>query len=237
MFLREMILSETSNEDRAIVSLATAVTLYLRKHASEFGDNVTDLGKIGELFDTPLAMLNDVNLKLAPDQYLLDLTGSGIDRTIGGVWDGNTESVIINHENINNAKIVRVLSHEFRHALDDYKSDFRAGEDDNRYDTPKKKHYRNVKDDPYMSHLYTLAKPAEINARFAEVLTDLAIGIKKFNGSKEEIRSQALDLLNRSLAHRRIAELFPERTESRDFRRLMSRAADYIDKEIAHIQK
>lgn len=30
MFLREMILSETSDEDRAIVSLATAVTMYLR---------------------------------------------------------------------------------------------------------------------------------------------------------------------------------------------------------------
>lgn len=238
MFLREMILSETSDEDRAIVSLATAVTMYLRKQNFQVGYSPRRIGKVGDLFDTPLQALNDVNLEVASSEYLTDFTNSLDDREVGGAWDGNTETVILNADKINTTRMVRILSHEFRHALDDYKSDFRAGEDDNRYDTPKKKEHRNAKNDPYMSHLYTLAKPAEINARFAEVLTDLSLGMKKLPvSSKEEMRKQALDLLNRSLAHKRIAELFPERTESRDFRRLLSRAVDYIDKEISHLQK
>jgi phage terminase Nu1 subunit (DNA packaging protein) len=34
-----------------------------------------------------------------------------------------------------------------------------------------------------------------------------------------------------------IADLFPERTQSPDYKRLIKRAVDFIDKEIAHLTK
>lgn len=239
MFLREMFMFETTEDDREIVSLSTAITKYLRREFEflDYQDTPEDLGLLGDEFDIMLPGIENVRLKVASSQYLTDLTGALDDREVGGVWDGNTESIIINGDKINTTRISRIISHEIRHALDDYKSGFRAGEDDNRYDTPKKSVYRNAKDDPYMNHLYTLAKPAEINARFLEVLTDIKHNIPKLgNIDPEQMKDELIKIMNRSMAHKRIAELFPERTQSRDFRRLLSRAVGFIDQEIQHFQ-
>ena len=148
---------------------------------------------------------------------------------------------MFNIDYLDSDRMRTTITHELRHALDEYKSGSyppspknKTPELTNRYFTPKKKEHR--KDDPYSTAQYR-AQPAEINARFTEVLDTLATRIipRANKLSSDQARPKIMHDLNHLLIKYGIADLFPERTQSRDYKRLIKRAVDFIDKELAHL--
>jgi hypothetical protein len=268
MRLVELFLRETTEEDRAILSLSSAISKYIQQFET-IDDNGGDdwrnkdydelenddydvdeieddkpikLGKIGELFNTPLEGLNHINLELQSDYGIrLRMKKEGgreikrpEDEMIYGLWYGNSDTVVLNKDFIGSNALKTVVSHELRHALDDVKSDYKANKPGGRYSIPKKKEHR--KNDPYQPNLSYIAEPAEINARFVEVLHLLVPVIQRAAKLPNvNVRDQAMSEFKRFLKAKSIEKLFPEGTASRDYKRLLKRGVDFIDKEIAHV--
>jgi hypothetical protein len=259
MRLQELFLVETTEEDRAIISLSKPIFSKLSDLSTitlEKGQ-VINAGTIGDLFDTPLNILDPVKLAIwtnedivddfVPEDRRAEYLGDGVDgkkrRNIYGLWDGETNTIVFNYDFIASNSIKQVITHELRHALDDYKSDFKANTS-RKYSTPKKKeHRKDYSADPYAtddqkSRPYR-AQPAEINARFAEVLhgiTAQAAHALKKDPDPASMRSRLLQNLKQLLRDRHISDLFPEKEQSKDYKRLIKRAVDMIDKEVAHLQ-
>lgn len=241
MKLFEFILHETSEEDRAIVSLSSALVAKLVSRYNSTKETHFKLGRIGDLVDTPLLALNDIQIEVTDADHLLDIIQKekSPESTTNGVWDPEIDTIWINHELLSGLriKIIRIISHELRHALDDMKSDYRAGES-HRYDTPKKIEYRGVKNHPEMGNVDYLARPSEINARFLEVLTFLTRSISKnyplYDNEKDLFDRSVEDLYN-FMEKKKISGLFPEKEKSKEYRRLLRRGLDYIEKEIAYL--
>ena len=248
-------LFESTEEDRALISLSSAIYAQLKQYINVDQDytdedqELISLGKIGDLFDTPIGVLNNVSLELQGGQPFLrraeamagedDLSFSG--KIIMGIWDEKTNSAIFNLDYLDSDRMRTSITHELRHALDEYKSGSfppspknKNPEKTNRYSVPKKKAHR--KEDPY-SNMQYLAQPAEINARFTEVLDTLATGIipRASKLQPDQVRPKVMHDLNHLLTKYEIADLFPEKTQSRDYKRLIKRAVDFIDKELAHL--
>lgn len=257
MRLQELFLTETTEEDRAIISLAKTIFTKLSDLSTvslEKGQ-VINIGTIGDHFDTPLNILDPVKLSIwtnedivddfVPEdkraQYLGDGDGESKRRNIYGLWDSSENTVVFNYDFIASNAIKQVITHELRHALDDYKSDFKANKS-TKYSTPKKKeHRKDYSDDPYASDDLKAqpyrAQPAEINARFAEVLhgiTAQAAHAFKRDPNPASMRAKLMKDLKRLFDERHISYLFPEKEKSRDYKRLMKRAVDMIDKEISY---
>lgn len=238
MKLLEFIITETSDEDRAIVSLSSSLATKLQSLESRNQQEIA-LGKIGDLVDTPLVAVNDIKIQVTDEDRILDVLGKTkeSDSITSGVWDPNTDTIWINYQALSKPKLqlIRLISHELRHALDDMKSDYRASESD-RYDTPKNPKHR--KKDPYYPTLPYLAKPSEINARFLEVLTHLTRSMSN-NVTRyglEGLRERSIRDLFDFMEMRDILHLFPEKEKSKDYKRLLKRGVEYIEKEIEHLQ-
>lgn len=264
MRLQELFLVETTEEDRAIVSLASAINSHIQKYEGEDAggdfydgdeeedpddtetDESTVVGSIGELFDTPLSVLNSINIILQSD-YGIRLrkkkenaergVKSPVSETIMGMWYPSSRAIVLNKDYIGYNNLRTVISHELRHALDDFKSDFKANKTGGSYSIPRKKEHRKDTNDPYYGNVRYLAEPAEINARFLQVLDVMVRAIKNYapklgpDGGRDRI----IKHFHKLLADERIAELFPEKEKSKDYKRLMKRGVDFIDKEIAYV--
>ena len=250
MRLLELFLVETTEEDRALISLSSAIYAKLQPYMGELDyDNVFDIpeqqlikiGKIGDIFDTSLTALNDVSIEVQggdpfiehakdPKETIADYEG----KDMYGFYEEDTRTVVLNLELLDRHRMKTSITHELRHALDEIKAGPTRG-DANRYFTPKKKEHR--KNDPYSTIQYR-ARPAEINARFVEVLDILAKRIPQWHNklSLDEVRPKILNDLKHLLVKYEIADLFPEKEQSRDYKRLMKRAVDFIDKELLHVQ-
>lgn len=259
-------LFETTEEDRGLISLSSAIADYLKtvdvdsdENAPEYdpdddydpemdgdrgeSDEPMPIGKIGDLFNTPFEILNNVTLELQSNYGIKRRDGRTPDKSptgtiIKGMWDGNNATLVLNKDYVGTKSIKSTIGHELRHALDDYKSGGEAFKQDGRYITPKKKSQRKPTNDPYFGNIAYLAEPAEINARFLEVLHDLVPIIQRSiklpgNNGKSSIENG----LAKALQDHRIEELFPEKTKSKDYKRLVKRAYDFIQKELAHVQK
>lgn len=251
MRLQELFLTETTEEDRALISLAGPIFSKLSELSTvplEKGQ-VLNMGTIGELFDTPINILDPVKLSIWTEDDIIDdfvdedkqhLYRGDSDRHIYGLWDSESNTIIMNYEFIASNAIKSVITHELRHALDDYKSGFKANSS-KRYSTPKnKEHRKDYSDDPYADNRLKSrpyrAKPAEINARFSEVLQGLTAQVK--HAAKkvrpENLRDAVLKTIPKLFDVKHIADLFPEKEKSRDYKRLMKRAADFVEKEVAY---
>lgn len=258
MRLQELFLVETTEEDRALISLSTTVYAYLKKYAGKRlqDGEVIDMGTIGQLFDTPINILDPVGIQLWSHNDILkafprqasdaDLEDPELDddddRNILGFWDPVEKFIALNVDYLESHGLKGAVTHELRHALDDYKSEFRASSS-SRYDTPRKKeHRRDLSNDPYASDLEKKkpyhAKPAEINARFAEVLHgtsfQVAHALKKY--PPDQARPKVVAAFKKLLDMKHIAHLFPEKTQSKDYKRLVKRGMDFIEKELAYAQ-
>lgn len=242
MRLVELFLNETTEEDRAIISLANAVYSHVRKYIDYIDPDATDpidIGKIGDFADTPLDGFDTIKIELQQGDALGRRTSEANQEEYNGtepsgVWFNEGPTIALNSDNISSERIKSTIAHELRHALDDLKSEGRASSS-SRYGTPKKKEHR--KKDPYSEKNYPyLAQPAEINARFNQVLDGLTDSISK-NSSMDpkQLWDHEIKVLKRLFIAHNIAVLFPERTQSRDYKRLMKRAADFIQKEIKYI--
>lgn len=272
MRLRELYLFESTEEDRAIISLANSIADYMTAHEDEFypqssggddygsyddeyddfsdigdDDEISDepivLGKIGDLFNTPLTILEPVTLEIQTPDGLIerrkkeeggDLFGMA-DAPVG-LWYEHNATLVINSDLIGKTRLQSTIAHELRHALDDYKSDFKIGS--GRYLTPKKKEHRKATNDPYVGNVAYLAQPSEINARFVQVLNSLVPTINRLaKQDPARARDAIFRALERSMEANKISLLFPEKEKSKDYKRLMKRAVDFIDKELAHVTK
>lgn len=225
-------LFETTEEDRALISLSSAIYNTIKTHDGK-------LGTIGELYDTSIPALNNVNIYVeGGDQFSEHVKDADdpVDYTgllIYAFWDEDEHSIVFNKDLVDSERMKTSVTHELRHALDELKSGSYPG-GATRYFTPKKKEYR--KDDPYSTAQYR-ARPAEINARFTEVLHKLTDLIPKRYNTVEPrlLKPQLMHDFNNLLIKFDIADLFPERTESKDYKRLVNRAYDFIQKEIAYV--
>lgn len=241
MRLVELFLNETTEEDRAIVSLANVIYRQINKYADYVGGETTDkidIGKIDDFADTPLMGMEDIHIILQGGESLGRETAEQNKeeyegKNPRGVWDSQIPGVKLNSDLISSERIKSTIVHELRHALDDLKSSGKAGSS-SRYDTPKKKIHR--KKDPYAKDYPYLAKPAEINARFSQVLDGLVDSISKnSNMDPQQLWDQEMKVLKRLFIMHNIADLFPEKEKSKEYKRLMKRAADFIQKEIKYI--
>lgn len=257
MRLQELFLVETTEEDRALISLSSSVYSYIKKYAGKRlkDGEIVDVGTIGQLFNTPINILDPVRIQLWSHNDILkqfprqassadiedpELEGED-DRNILGFWDPKEELVALNVDYLESHGLKGAVTHELRHALDDYKSEFRAGSS-TRYGTPRKKeHRKDLSNDPYASDLEKKkpyhAKPAEINARFAEVLHGVTAQIQHIlKRSPENVRPRVMAVFKKLLDMKHIAHLFPEKEQSRDYKRLVKRGIDFIEKELVYVQ-
>ena len=264
MRLQELFLIETTEEDRAIISLALAIHTKYRNYEDSDEDNVEveydpdidlndpidrpiNIGKIGDLFDTPLTLLNNVTIEFQssdgmyerskdddPDDIEKEKIGNR--SVILGLWYSDISTIVLNKDYLDLTYMRTIISHELRHALDDYKSGFKAGISD-RYRTPKKKEHRTNIRHPYLGKLGYTAQPAEINGRFLQVLDALVPIIKReVKISPDTAKNSIFSKFKAQLEIRRIADLFPEKEKSRDYKRLLKRGIDFIEKELRYVQ-
>lgn len=236
---------ETAQHDRALLSLSVAITRHIAKYGKQVQDQGHDpikVGTVGELFNTPLQILEPLAIELQSGVGIRQTYEKAhaaipeiLDNEMLGLWMPDDQKIILNSLYLGSNSLTVTVTHELRHALDSYLSDFRAAEADIKYSRPHKSQARATTNDPYDRERSYLASRDEIGARFLEVLHQLTPAIHR------AVKRGAPDLFNHVMQHfkqllvtKRISELFPEGTESRDYRRLMSRAADYVTHEIAY---
>lgn len=234
-------LFETTEEDRALISLSSAIYNKVTPYIDSDDDSLIRLGTVSEITDNPFKTLDNVSVELVGgDEFIKRSIDPGEDpamyegKELLAFYEEDTRTIVLNAEYLDRQRMKTTITHELRHALDEIKSGSYPG-NAKRYFTPKKKEHR--KDDPYSTTQYR-AQPAEINARFVEVLDILSKRIPKwFNAIdgkdiKKQLSTDFKNLLNKY----EIADLFPEKTQSRDYKRLIKRAYDFMQKEIDQIE-
>lgn len=273
MKLQEFYITETVAEDSEINALSSAIARYLKRfETNDFDDddeyddhdlddddylNVDmhtksdepiDVGTIGQLFDTPIEILNPIKIELQSDfgirtRLKKDREAEGIkdpkSEGVLGLWYGGDEkTMVLNSDYLGTEKMITSITHELRHALDDFKSDFKAGYS-TKYSTPRNKSHRKVTNDPYVGSLKYLAEPAEINARFIQVLHHLVQWINRafVKLEPDQIKPFVFDKFKKLLDYHRISDLFPEKERSKDYKRLMKRGIEFMQKEIEYQEK
>ena len=246
-------LFETTEEDRALISLSSAIYKKLIQYIDTDNDSI-ELGKVADLVDTPLQALNNISIDIQGGDVFLrrlhdippeDVIGDKADKTAVAFWDEDTDTAVFNRDYLGTERIKTTITHELRHALDSVKSNKFPG-DAKGYFTPKKKEHRTLyydnkgkldKNDARNLIPYR-AQPAEINARFTEVLHALSdFAAKRYETvAPHLLKKQLMQDFKRLLNKFNIAYLFPEKTESKDYKRLLKRGYDFIQKEMSHIE-
>lgn len=214
-------LVETTEEDRAIISLSEVM---YKRLAAKHGETV-DLGTIGDMFDTPIVALNDVRIMLVSDEDMRKVAMKLFGRPSGsrGVWAPEENTIYINSSHLDKSSAKSTISHELRHALDDVKSNYRAGDSYGYNTAPDDR-------DQYKG------QPAEINARFAEVMHYLTAYMAQQNQLGTLNRDDVVTRLYELMEKKQISTMFPEKTQSKAYKRLLKRAMDFVTKEIAYRQ-
>lgn len=244
MRLQELFLKETTEEDRAIVSLSSSVYALMRNYKDEEGDDPITLGKVGDLFNTPLEVLNTVTLELQSDKGLVnrqreedgeEALKTADDMSTMGLWYPDSQTLVINKDYLSTQMIRTIISHELRHALDDYKSDFQAIKPGGKYTAPNKKL---IKKSPDLEDGDYLTQTAEINARFLQVLDRMVRAIRYAykNLDDNEVKPFIMDYFRKAMNTYQITALFPQKEKSKQYKRLMKRAMDFIQKETEHVK-
>lgn len=250
MKLLELFITETTEEDRAIISLSNAIYSKLKDEYIDFEPDYTDedqelieVGKIGDLFDTPIHALNNVSIQLQGGEPFKKRAVVNYGTTVYGFYDDAINSIVFNLDHLSSGRIKTAVTHELRHALDQIKSNGFPASINNpdpdtihRYFTPKKKSHR--KNDPYSTVKYR-AKPAEINARFSELLHNLSVKLPRLKNRfpPDQLNDQLVKTLNNLFTQYEIADLFPEKYKSKDYKRLVNRAYDFMKKELDHLSQ
>lgn len=250
MRLVELFIKETAEEDRAIISLAGPIYNLLQNYADQdldFEDEGQEsiiVGKIGDFFDTPFEGIDNITIEIQSDAALLRRAKREHPDTKdapGGIWDANTKTLIFNSDYLSTGFMKSTIAHELRHMLDDIKSNFKVAAS-KKYSTPKDKRFRSGKSLPGEKHLSSasmsyLAQPAEINARFIQALNDLIPIIKRLsNLPNNQARAKLHRYLVGLMDKHQILDMFRDKDRSPDYKRLLKRGADFIDKELAHQQ-
>ena len=238
MKIRELIV-ETAEDDRAIISLADTIYGHLQQYADTDLDydetGVLHIGRIGDLFDTPIPAFDSLRIELTSDEAIVDLARrlhgqSTPSDSHFGQWDPMEKAISLNSDYLSSNRMRSVIAHELRHAMDDMKSLNRANQS-SRYRTARSPKHQADAVGAYQ------AQPAEINARFVEALNVLVPVIPKLsNLEPAAFRTKMTAYLNKAFELKDIADYYPEKTASPHYKRLLQRAWAFIEKELAHIK-
>lgn len=233
------IIVETADEDRAIISLANAIYDDLQKYADTDLDydetEVIYIGRIGDLFDTPIPGFNQVSLKIISDEAIIELARR-LNRqatpadSYFGQWNPTENSISLNADYLSSNRMRGIIAHELRHAMDDLKSSKKANQS---------KRYRSARNAADRTNSYTAygAQPAELNARFVEVLNVLVPVVSKLaHLDATTFRKRITVYLKKAFELKNIADYYPEQTANPHYKRLLQRAWAFIDKELAYIK-
>lgn len=220
---------ETTEHDSIMLKMAKAIHKIIQKYDEDLiiYRKGKYLGKIETLTnvqkDTPLEILNPIHVELVNDE-IINRIGNG--DAIRALWNPENKTIYLNTEYITDPRMRRLISHEIRHALDDFLADFGAGE---RYTTPKDKQFRYYGKDPKKKFAHYQARPDEINARFTEVLDLLDDVIDNAIRNKTpNIFEYLITKFKKYLESKDITKYFPQGTQSNDYRRLYKRGISYI---------
>jgi hypothetical protein len=247
------LLMETPQEDKVLIQLGRLISSQISPPKNKNGTKVGSLQQfIEQLPDQSKKVLqnklNDIQLELHSPEKMqkamdvartnastsneLPISANAYWRPSGDFGDyGDPEGTIVLNSNlVGTAEAAKKLAHELRHVLDDSKSQMK-GADSKRYNTPRKKEHQN-------DEFSYLAQPAEINARFIEAMESLSRAIPIiYKLPPEKIRPRVKQAINQALANNRISELFPEREQSKDYKRLMKRALSFAQNEMTEFEQ
>lgn len=226
MLIREM-LTETTDEDRALSSLAkTLFTVVTRFSSTNPKGGV--VGRIGKIVDTPIVALNNIKIKVLPNVKFYRELGEDLPpegkAPASGFWDPNTDTIVLNMHYANSLRWHKTIVHELRHALDDVKSEYRAS-DKNRYSQHRD------------GYLHT---PMEIHARYlAGVHMALQRLKRMYNAgdSKQQVLASLPGIINDVLDTNQITRVLPGRYKTPAYKRLASRAYQLLSTEVNHIYR
>lgn len=228
---------ETTEHDSIMLKMAKAIHKIIQKYDEDFTvyRQGKYLGKLETLTniqkDTPLEILNPIHIELVNDKTISRIGDSD---SIRALWKPDNKTIYLNTEYITDPRMRRLISHEIRHALDDFLADFDAG---NRYITPKDKQFRYYGKDPKKKFTHYQARPDEINARFTEVLDLMDDVIENAVKNKQsDIFQYLMNKFKKYLESKDITKYFPSGTQSTDYRRLYKRGIAYIMNKINELQ-
>lgn len=232
MRLQDLYLVETTVDDRNIISLATKLAAYLNSvdyNPYDIDDQI-EISKISNVVKNPVHLLDDISVCVLSKTELIKRFKDVVTNLVSGfsaLWDPDTLTIYIGGDIIKSPRLSKLLSHELRHALDFVKSEERAA-DSIRYSRPKKPEHRDGTRTEY------LAEPIEINARYLEVVHNVAIGMAAASKNKKagkDLIDAGLDLFWDFMKKKNISFLFPEKEKSKDYKRLVSRGYQFIENE------
>lgn len=237
MKLHELIF-ETTEHDTIILRMAKDINKIIKKYDEDLTvyRKGKYLGKLGTLTDmqkdSPLEILNPVHIELIND-ITINRIGKG--KTIRALWYPDNKTIYLNTEYITDPRMRRLISHELRHALDDYLADFKQRK---RYDTPREKQFRYDDDnDEVKKFIHYHASPSEINARFTEVLDLLHDVIEKaVKSNRPDLFEYLMTQFKKYLESKEISKYFPTGVQSTDYRRLYKRGIAYIMNKINELK-
>ena len=247
MLIAEFFIVETTDEDRALISLSSAIYQLVSQYIDQDVDYTDEdeelltLGKLKDLFDSPLTILDNITLELQGGDSFINriknlISPEASKHLTFGMWDPNTKTIILNLDHLDDAIIKTTITHELRHALDDYKSDLKTSTS-KRYSTPRNKKFRVAKDKNDLNPYH--AQPAEINARFLEamhVLINRMVPKRYAQLPEDKIKHQLIRDLYALFDKYSISKLFVDWEDSADYKRLKSRAMRILAKEIMHYE-
>lgn len=271
MRLQEIFLIESSEEDRAIISLSASIISKLKAYENDkkgpedfnsdsdfddvdvpddayedpLEDEPIEVGTIGELFDTPLEILNSVKLIVQSDYGIKNKNREergaesiGPEDEALGYWLQAGNLILINKDHLGLPKMKSIVAHELRHALDDYKSNNKANQS-KRYAAKKHKDSNMDPNNPDYDTADYWSRPNEMNARFLQVLNNMVPIIKrevnKPNSNPEKLKTILFKNLKGQLENNLLgSNMFPEKEKTQAYRRFLKRGIDFIQKEIAH---
>lgn len=226
MLIRELLL-ETTNEDRALSSLTTALYQVTRRYAATH-PNGGLLGKIEDLVDTPLIALNTVSIRLLPNKLFyaaLDGSDTSAEGTgVMGFWDPSEETVVLNMEYVADPRWNKTIAHELRHALDDVKSGYNVADDSGYVNHPKGE----------------LHAPHEINARYMAGMHAALLKIQRMRNegaTEQDVRSKLPSIVGHALDANNITRVMPDRYNNPAYKRLASRAYQLLSTEVDHLYR
>lgn len=238
-------LIETAGEDRSLVMISKIISEYLEDKKSYFRSKIkksiydnkyTSIGSIEKLIYRVSPSNSSNILSNLPDNFgsvklsLKELKDT--DGSYEGQWAPDYNTIYLHTDYIisnpvDTYKLRTYLMHELRHALDDHK---KKGEP-NKYVNARASNVDSIdKSEDFIKYQNS---PSEINARYGQAIASIDSQLDSAFWKEGVYDSKSIYALVLSKFKKyHIAYLFPEKTESKEYKRLVRRAVDYIQQRL-----
>ncbi len=238
-------LIETAGEDRSLVMISKIISEYLEDKKSYFRSKIkksiydtkfTSIGTIEKLINRTASIDAENILGNLPKNFgsikLVMKELKDADGPYEGLWEERYNTIYLNTiplqlTPVDTYKIRTYMMHELRHALDSYKTKGTPDKYNNARDVPAQ-----LSDQQEWFVRYQNS-PSEINARYGQAIASIDSQLDRAFWKEGVYDSKSIyALVLAKFKKYQIAYLFPEKTESKEFKRLVSRAVDYIQQRL-----